>query len=230
VPHGALVRRMIVQSLVGAAVTALLLFVPAGTLAWPQGWAFLGLFYLGTEATSLWLLRRDPALLAERMRSPTADGQTPRDRALMSAILLCFLGWIVFMALDARRFGWSHVPLAGQALGGALLAGAFWGWFEVLRANSFAATTIRLQAERRQTVVSTGPYAIVRHPMYASTILFMLGAPLVLGSLWGLLGLAVFLPLMAARAVNEEALLLGGLAGYGDYVRKVRFRLLPGVW
>ncbi len=97
-------------------------------------------------------------------------------------------------------------------------------------ANSFAATTIRLQTERGQTVIATGPYAVVRHPLYASTLLFMVGAPLLLGSLWGLLGLAVFIPLLGARALSEEALLTPNLAGYADYVRKVRFRLVPGVW
>jgi protein-S-isoprenylcysteine O-methyltransferase Ste14 len=229
-PPGALVRSVMVQSVTGLALSALLLFVPAGTLAWPQGWAFLILFYVGTEATTLWLLRHDRELLVERMRSPVAAGQPPRARAVMIAILVAFLGWIVFMALDARRFGWSHAPLVAHLLGAGLMILAFLGWFAVLRANSFAATTIRLQADRSQTVITTGPYAIVRHPMYASSILFMVGAPLVLGSLWGLLGLAVLIPLLAARVLGEEALLRDGLAGYVDYARKVRFRLLPGIW
>jgi protein-S-isoprenylcysteine O-methyltransferase Ste14 len=100
----------------------------------------------------------------------------------------------------------------------------------VLRANSFAATTIRLQAERGQTVITTGPYAVMRHPMYGYAILFMIGVPLLLGSLWGLAGLALFLPLLAARTLGEERLLRTGLAGYEDYMKKVRFRLVPGIW
>lgn len=229
-PPLTLVRAMIVQSATGLAVSGLLLFLSAGTLAWPQGWAFLILFFLGGEAPGVWLLRHDPALLAERLRSPTAAGQTPRDRALMSVLLIAFVGWIAFMAIDARRFAWSHTPLWAQFLGAALITSAFWGWFRVLRANSFAATTVRVQAERGHVVVTTGPYAIVRHPMYASSLLFMLGAPLLLGSLWGLGGLAVFIPLLAARALGEEELLRRELAGYADYARQVRFRLVPGVW
>jgi len=230
VPTGLLIRAMAVRSVTGLAFSALLLFLPAGTLDWPQGWAFLILFYLGSEATGLWLLRRDPALLVERMRSPLARSQRPRDRAIMLAILACFLGWFVLMALDARRFGWSHTPLWAQGLGAALMVASFVGWFLVLRANRFAATTIRVQAERGQTVITNGPYAVVRHPLYASSLVFMLGAPLLLGSLWGLAGMVVFVPLIAARALGEEALLRRDLSGYADYARKVRFRLIPWVW
>jgi protein-S-isoprenylcysteine O-methyltransferase Ste14 len=229
-PMAPLARTLLVQSATGVAITALLLFVPAGTLAWPQGWAFLILFYVAGEAQGIWLWRHDRALLAERMRSPVAAGQKPRERALMAAILVAFLAWIVFMALDARRFGWSRPPVWAEVVGAALMLVAFWGWFEVLRANSFAATTIRVQAERGHTVVTTGPYAVVRHPLYAWTIVFMLGAPLLLGSLWGLLGLVVFLPLMAARALGEEAMLMRELPGYADYAQRVRFRFTPGVW
>jgi protein-S-isoprenylcysteine O-methyltransferase Ste14 len=108
--------------------------------------------------------------------------------------------------------------------------GAFYGWIGVLRANSFAAVTVRLQKERGQTVISTGPYAVVRHPMYSYAVLLMIGAPLLLGSLWGLLGVVVLLPLLAARALGEEVMLMDGLPGYREYAAKVRFRLLPGVW
>jgi len=226
----AVVLALILQSVTGFAVAGLLLFVPAGTLAWPQGWAFLLLFTACSLVTDVWLLRRDPALLAARMRSPLAAGQSRRDRMIMGLLLIAFVGWIVFMALDSGRFGWSQTPPWAQALGAALVVGAFWGWFQVLRANSFAATTIELQRERGQRVISTGPYAVVRHPMYASSILLMVGAPLMLGSLWGLAALAVFVPLLAARVRGEEAMLIDGLPGYADYARRVRFRLAPGVW
>jgi protein-S-isoprenylcysteine O-methyltransferase Ste14 len=148
----------------------------------------------------------------------------------MSAILVVFIGWFGFMAVDARRCGWSHTPLWAQALGAALIVGAFYGWVGVLRANSFAAVTVRLQEERGQTVISTGPYAVVRHPMYAYAVLLMIGAPLLLGSLWGLMGVVLLLPLLAARALGEEVMLLDGLPGYREYAAKVRLRLLPGVW
>ena len=99
-----------------------------------------------------------------------------------------------------------------------------------LKANSFASATLRVQEERGQTVISTGPYAVVRHPMYAYTLLLFIGIPLLLGSLWGLLGVALFLPLLIARVIGEEAMLMDGLPGYREYAAKVRFRLLPRVW
>ena len=229
-PLSTIVRSMILQTLGALVAAGLLLFLPAGTLAWPQGWVFLALFFGLGQATGLWLLQKDPELLAARMRSPLSRGQAPRDRAVIIAILVCFVAWIVFMALDARRFAWSHTALWLQVLGGCLIALAFWGWAEVLRVNSFAAATIELQAERGQTVIENGPYALVRHPMYAFALLLMIGTPLLLGSVWGLAWLLVFAPLLAARVLGEEAMLAAGLPGYADYARKVRFRLLPGVW
>ncbi len=226
----AVVRSIIIQSVASFALACLLLFLPAGTFAWPQGWAFLILFYGLSEAMGIWLLRQDPGLLAARMKSPLSADQAPRDRAIMAALFVVFLAWFVFMALDARRFGWSHAPVWAQALGVVLIVLAFGGWVLVMRENSFAATTIAVQADRGQTVISTGPYAVVRHPMYAFALLLMIGAPLMLGSLWGLAWIAVFFPLLAARAIGEEALLREGLAGYEDYARKVRFRLAPGLW
>jgi protein-S-isoprenylcysteine O-methyltransferase Ste14 len=222
--------KMVAHSLAFGALLGLLLFLPAGTLAWPQAWVFMALFIGCSEAIGVWLKKTDPDLLAARMKSPISADQKFSDRAVMSAILVVFIGWFGFMAVDARRCGWSHTPLWAQALGAALIVGAFYGWVGVLRANSFAAVTVRLQEERGQTVISTGPYAVVRHPMYAYAVLLMIGAPLLLGSLWGLLGVVLLLPLLAARALGEEVMLLDGLPGYREYAAKVRFRLLPGVW
>jgi protein-S-isoprenylcysteine O-methyltransferase Ste14 len=220
----------IIQTLAFNAGLCLLLFLPAGTLAWPQAWIFLAVFNGCSQAIGVWLLRTNPELLAERMKSPVSAGQRPRDRAVMVAIGLFFCFWLAFIGLDARRFGWSQVPPRAEAIGAVLIVGAFWGWVTVLRANSFAAVTIRLQQERGQTVISTGPYAVVRHPMYAYAIPLLIGTPLLLGSLWGLLGMPLAMPLMAARALGEEAVLMEGLPGYREYAAKVRFRLLPGVW
>ena len=146
------------------------------------------------------------------MRPPLGDNQRTRDRAIMGVTLLVFAAWLVVMGLS-KRFGWSHVPLWAQTLGAALIALAFWGFALVLRTNSFASVVIRVQGERGQTVASTGPYAVVRHPMYACGLLMMVGPPLLLGSLWGFAGLIVFLPLLAARSVGEEAVLTVGLPG-----------------
>jgi protein-S-isoprenylcysteine O-methyltransferase Ste14 len=231
-PIGALVAMLkaIAQTLALNAFLCLLLFLPAGTLAWPQAWIFLAIFNGWSQAIGVWLLKTNPELLAERMKSPVSADQRPRDRLVMVAIGLFLCVWLVFIASDARRFGWSHVPLGAQAIGAALIVGAFYGWIGVLRANSFAAVTVRLQKERGQTVISTGPYAVVRHPMYAYTMLLLIGAPLLLESLWGLLGVTLAMLLVAARALGEEALLMDELPGYREYASKVRFRLLPGIW
>ncbi|MBN9562654.1 MAG: isoprenylcysteine carboxylmethyltransferase family protein [Alphaproteobacteria bacterium] len=220
----------VVQNLAFAVIFALLLFLPAGTWAWPQGWIFLAIFFGCSQATGLWLRKTNPALLAERMKSPFSADQRPLDRAIIVAIMVCLCAWLVFMPLDACRFGWSHTPLWAQVIGAVLILGAFWGWVGVLRANSFASVKVRVQQERGQTVVSTGPYAIVRHPMYSYVLPLLIGTPLLLGSLWGLLGVAIVMPLLALRALGEEAVLKDGLPGYRAYADKVRFRLIPGLW
>lgn len=220
----------ILKSIVFAILMGALLFVPAGTLAWPQGWVFLALFAGCSLATGLWLGKVDPALLAERTRSPLSADQKPIDRLIIAAIMLGFALWLPFMALDAQRFCWTRMPVWAEALGGVLIVAAFYGWIGVLRANSFASTRIRLQPDRGHTVVSTGPYAVVRHPMYAYALLLMAGMPLLLGSKWGLAWLLLFVPLLAGRILGEEAMLEKGLPGYREYKAKVRFRLVPGVW
>jgi len=225
-----MIGKILVQALVGALFFALVLFVPAGTAAWPQGWAYLLLFSACTLATAFWMLRTDPALLAARMRSPLAAEQKPRDRVIAALIFAVSVAWYVLIALDARRFEWSHVPAWIEVIGAALVAWSFWGWVTVLRANSFAATTIGVQTERGQSVISSGPYAFVRHPMYAYVIPFAIGTTLMLGSLWGFVGLIPFFILIGARTLGEESVLNDELPGYRDYARRVRYRLLPGVW
>ncbi|WP_266168289.1 methyltransferase family protein [Dyella subtropica] len=220
----------IIQNITFNAIFILLLFVPAGTLAWPQGWIFLILFDGCSIATGIWLSKVDPALLAARMKSPFSPEQRPHDRRIMAALMVVFCAWPAFMGLDARGLGWSHTPLWAQAIGAVLILIGFWAWSRVLRANSFAAVTIQLQPERGQTVISTGPYAYVRHPMYAFTLFLLVGAPLLLGSLWGLMGIVVTMPLMALRALGEEAMLMDGLPGYRAYAEKVRYRFVPGIW
>jgi len=148
---------MLAHSLAFAVVLGLLLFLPAGTPAWPQAWVFIVLFVGYSEAIGIWLKSSDPDRLAERMKSPISADQKRSDRAVVGALLVAFCGWFVFMAIDARRFSWSHTPLWAQALGVALIVGAFYGWVTVLRANSFAAATVRLQPERGQSVISPAP-------------------------------------------------------------------------
>jgi protein-S-isoprenylcysteine O-methyltransferase Ste14 len=178
----------------------------------------------------LWLRWSDPELLAERMKSPLNGDQRPRDRVVTVMVMVWFATWLVVMGLDVR-FGWSGgVPRWAEVVGAVLILTAFWGWVRVLQANRFASVQVRVQAERGQSVASSGPYAVVRHPMYSFALLLMIGTPLLLSSWWGLVGSIVAFPLLAARALGEEAVLITGLTGYREYTEKVRFRLLPWIW
>jgi protein-S-isoprenylcysteine O-methyltransferase Ste14 len=145
-------------------------------------------------------------------------------------MLTLWLGWIVLIGLDAGRYHWSSVPLYAQVLGfGLICLGSYIVWL-TLRENSFAAPVVKIQREREHKVVSTGPYAYVRHPMYAGALLYSIGAPLLLGSWWGLLVAAGFTGLIAARAVLEERTLKAELAGYANYAERVRYRLVTRLW
>jgi protein-S-isoprenylcysteine O-methyltransferase Ste14 len=206
------------------------LFLSAGTLDWRGGWIFMAEFVVGSLAVLLWLARRDPGLLKERLGGPFQRGQAFPDKAFMAFIIVAWYGWLALMALDARRWDLSQIPEALSDAGAVLIAvGLFVGWL-TLRENSFAAPVIKIQKERGQRVISTGPYGIVRHPMYAGATLYMMGMPLLLGSWLGLLVLPLILGALVLRIFIEEAALRDGLPGYGDYAARVRYRLIPGVW
>jgi protein-S-isoprenylcysteine O-methyltransferase Ste14 len=163
------------------------------------------------------------------MTLPTHTAQRLSDRLLFLLIFAAFVAWFAAMGFEARFAAPAWGPL-GQALGATLILACMWIAWRTFRENSFATPDVRVQAERGQRVISTGPYAVVRHPLYAGAVLWMVGAPLLLGSRWGFIGAAVLIALMAQRALEEEKVLAEGLAGYGDYRRKVRFRFVPGVW
>jgi protein-S-isoprenylcysteine O-methyltransferase Ste14 len=220
--------RGIVSQVILTAVFIGLLFGPAGTLNWPAGWAFLLLFAVCSQGMGLWLLRTDPALLQRRMASPLAQSQTPYDRAIITVILVVVALWVAFMGLDGGRLHLAPTPFWAKALGGALIVLAFLGWTWVLAANRFAAITVGVMPG--QQVATRGPYAIVRHPMYALMPLLLIGGPLMTSSLWSLVFLIPAEALLAARTLGEEQLLMRDLAGYAEYAVKVRWRLVPGVW
>ncbi len=211
-------------------VFAALLFGSAGTWRWPSGWAFLALFTAISLAVTLWLARADPGLLEERMKPPIQRDQKPWDRVFLSVVSVVYLGWLVLMGVDARRMGWSHISLPLQVIGAALIVASYVGVAWVFRANSFAAPVIKIQADRKQTVISTGPYAFVRHPMYAFVIWQFVGMPLMLGSWWGFAVLPPIVLALAIRTLGEEKMLKAELAGYEDYARRVRWRYAPGLW
>jgi protein-S-isoprenylcysteine O-methyltransferase Ste14 len=207
-----------------------LLFVSAGTLAWPAAWIYLGLTAIVSIGGGLWLARHDPALLAERLKPMIQRDQKPWDKLFMAILLVLWAGWIVLMGLDAGRFHWSRVPLIMQIVGVGLIGvGSYLVWL-TFRENSYAAPVVKIQKERGHRVVTTGPYAYVRHPMYAGALGFLLGAPLLLGSWWGLAGALLLVLAMAFRAVLEERALKAELEGYTDYAARVHYRLVPYLW
>ena len=210
-----------------AVVLALLLFVPAGTTRYWQAWVYLLIFFGASLLTTVYLLKNDPALLERRMHGGPIAEKEPTQKVIMLFTSAGFIAMIVVPALD-HRFGWSTVPLYGVVVGDILIAVGFYCIFRVYRVNTFTLATIQVAED--QKVVSTGPYAIVRHPMYASASLYVLGTPLALGSLWGLVAVAATLPFLIWRLVDEERLLARKLPGYAEYQKRVRYRLVPRIW
>jgi protein-S-isoprenylcysteine O-methyltransferase Ste14 len=225
-----MLARLTIQTFALVAVMAALMFVPAGTIDWPGAWVFLGEMAVASVLIGAWLARRDPALLAERMQGLFRPGQARADKALMAVFLALTVAWLPVMALDAMRYCLSHVPVWLQILGAIAVALCFYVAFVTFRANTYAAAAVRVQSERGHRVVTDGPYALVRHPMYAGAIFYFLGTPLVLGSWYGLAFAPVFIGLLAARAVMEERVLTRALDGYPAYAARVRYRLIPFVW
>jgi len=227
---GPSISRLIVQTGAWLGFMGLVLFLTAGTWRWAQGWAFLAIFAIGSAVFCAWLLRRDPALLAARLGPLLQRGQPTWDRVFLITFITIWCGWLALMALDARRWHTSHVAAWLNVTGGVLVVAGYLATALVLRENSFAAPVVRVQTERGQHVIDTGPYAVVRHPMYASALLYLAGMPLLLGSWYGLLVVPLMIAGIAPRAVFEERLLERDLPGYADYMRRVRYRLVPGLW
>lgn len=207
---------------------AALLLLPAGTLAYPGAWILMGIFAIGGVVMILWLSKRSPRLLRERMASPLQRAQEPWDRIWLSIFMLAFCIWMAFMSWDAARNGFTAIPLWLQMLGGLAILLEMIGVGWTFRENTFAAPVVKIQED--QQVIDTGPYAVVRHPMYTSALLFFIGLPLLLGSWIGLALSALFILGMAWRAVHEERTLRAKLRGYEDYAARVPYRFIPLVW
>lgn len=208
-------------------VMGAIIFAAAGTTAYWQAWLFLACYLAASLVVSFWLVRNDTALLERRMHGgPFAEGERSQ-KIIMAITSLGFVALLVVPGLD-RRFGWSSMPGFVAILGDLLLLFGWLGILAVFRANSYAAATI--QVTSGQTVISTGPYALVRHPMYAAALLMLLGIPIALASWWGALVLVALVPALGWRLIDEERLLLRDLDGYAEYRRKVRWRLIPYIW
>jgi protein-S-isoprenylcysteine O-methyltransferase Ste14 len=219
--------RALRSSIYGFFAMAALLFVPAGTLDYWQAYVFMAVFVGGATAITVYLAIKDPKLLERRMNvGPTAEKE-PTQKVIMVFALLGFIALLVVPALD-RRFMWSSVPPRVSVIGDLLVALGFLLVYFVIRENSYAASTI--QVAEGQTVISTGPYAVVRHPMYAGVLPLLIGTPVALGSWWGLFTLILFMPALIWRLLDEERFLHKNLPGYTQYTQKVRYRLVPFVW
>ena len=208
-------------------VMASLVFAAAGTLRYWQAWTFLAVYFAASLAITLDLIRNDPALLARRMSGGPFAEKEPAQKLIMSATSLGFIGLLVLPAMD-HRLGWSDLPGWAAIAGDVIMLLGWLGIFFVFRENSFASSVIESAADQR--LISSGPYAWVRHPMYAAALVMLLGMPLALGSAWGVLLVLALVPLLIWRLMDEERFLVNHLPGYCEYQGRVRYRLLPLIW
>ncbi len=219
-----LLLNALVKFLCGVGLVGGLIFLPAGTLAYPNGWLFVGTLFLPILLLGILLLLKAPDLLKRRL-----DGkETQRtQKSVVALSALVFLAGFSVAGLDFR-FGWSTVPTAAVIVATLLFLAAYGLYAEVMRENAYLARTVKV--EEGQQVIDTGLYGIVRHPMYAATVLLFLMIPLILGSWYALLIFLAYPAVIVARIKNEEAVLTEQLAGYKEYKKKVRYRLLPFIW
>jgi protein-S-isoprenylcysteine O-methyltransferase Ste14 len=219
--------RTLRTSIVGLIVFGAFIFGPAGTFRYWQGWVFIAVFAASTNAIGICLALTDPALLERRMKVGPAAETRPAQKVLISVAFASFFALMVMSVLD-RRFGWSSVPAWVSVFGDLLVALGLMVDLRVLRENSYGGSTI--EKVEGQRVIATGPYAVVRHPMYVGVLIMVVGVPLALGSYWGLAFICVDVPILMLRILDEEAMLQRELDGYREYARRVRYRLVPGLW
>jgi protein-S-isoprenylcysteine O-methyltransferase Ste14 len=222
-----LVVPWILSSLVGLLVFVAMLFLPAGTLHYWQGWVFLAVFALSTWIPSIYLMRTNPAALERRMRAGPKKESRPVQKAISTVAFISLVAMVVIGALD-HRYGWSAVPPAVSVIGDVLVALGLGLAMLVVIQNGYAAANITV--ESGQTLTSTGLYGLVRHPMYTGNVVLMVSIPLALGSYWGLLLVLPGVAVLVLRIRDEEGLLEHELSGYREYEQKVHYRLVPHTW
>ncbi len=220
------INRIIVV-LVTLIAFGILLFVSAGRLNWGEAWIFLALYLAGILLNGIWMFRHNPDVINERGRiGPNAKAW---DKVIGVFYMLFLLGIYIIAGLDAR-FAWSGAPLWVEILGGLGFAISLGLTFWVITVNTFLSTFVRIQDDRGQTPITSGPYSIVRHPMYAASLFMCWGIPLLLGSWWALLPGLLLIVVFCVRTALEDQTLQAELPGYKDYVQKVHYRLIPGIW
>lgn len=210
-----------------AVISGLLLFLSAGTTRYWQAWVYLTIFTVASLLITLYLIKKDPDLVKRRLKGgPTAEKRITQ-KIIMFFASIGFVALLIVPALD-YRYGWSTVPLPLVILGDILVAAGLYLVLLVYKENTYTSATI--EVAENQTVISTGPYSLVRHPMYASASLYLIGTPLALGSYWGFLALGFMMPFLIWRLFDEEKFLVQNLPGYVEYQNKVQHRLVPYVW
>jgi len=220
--------RWLVREFMGVVIVGVVLFLAAGTMVWPMGWALVGVYLVWVCANALVLIPHSPELIAERLGPK--KGARIWDTAIVSVLGIATIGRLVVAGLD-MRFGWTTgitLPFQMIALLIAVLGYALGVW--ALAVNAFFSQIVRIQEERGHTVVTDGPYRFVRHPGYVGVILFELAVPMMLGSLWALVAGGLIALLIVIRTALEDSTLLAELDGYQDYAKRVRYRLVPAVW
>ena len=219
-----LLIQTIIKFLIGAVLLGVLLFVPAGTLAWMQGWLLMGILFIPMLCVGLIMMKKDPELLKKRLNAKEKQKEQ-KDVVRFSGLM--FLAAFILAGLN-YRFKWIVLPDWISWAAAVLFLLAYALYAEVMRENSYLSRTIEVQ--EGQKVVDTGLYGIVRHPMYMSTLFLFLAMPLVLGSVISFLIMLLYIPLIAKRIRNEEQVLEEGLEGYKEYKQKVQYKVIPFIW
>ncbi len=222
--RGRLIAKALTRLVVGFPILGAVLFSPAGTIDWWQAWAYVGVLFGCVTTIFAWLLVNDPALLERRLRGVEKRGG---QRLVQAAGSLVYMAVFILPGLD-HRFGWSDIPGALSVAADVMMIVGYVGFAWVLRVNSWASRLVEVQ--HGQQVITTGPYAIVRHPMYGAILVIFVATPVALGSWWALLPALLLAPILAVRARDEEALLRDDLPSYRAYTETTRYRLVPGLW
>lgn len=222
--RGELTRIVIVRFLGAILVLSALFFLPAGTFAYREAWVYLAILFIPMLFVFFYLLNNDPELLARRMKTREKESE---QKLIIKLSFIPFLLAFLLPGFD-KRLGWSNVPVGMVVMADILVVLGYGMVFLVFRENRYASRVV--EVEQEQTVISSGPYAMIRHPMYLGSLLLYILSPLALGSYWAMIPAILIIPVIVARIRNEESVLARDLSGYQEYMQKTRYRLIPGVW
>ena len=222
--QGELIKMVFVRFLGAFLVLSAMFFLPAGTLAYWEAWGYLAILFIPMLFVLFYLLKNDPGLLARRMKTREREAE---QKLIIKLSFIPFLLAFLLPGFD-KRFGWSNVPVGMVVMADILVLLGYSIVFLVFRENRYASRVV--EVEQEQTVISSGPYAMIRHPMYLGSLLLYILSPLALGSYWAMIPAILIIPVIIARIRNEESVLARDLSGYQEYMQKTRYRLIPGMW